>query len=301
MKHKKFHESFTLVEAGVAVLLTGEKGTGKTTVAMQIAEELKLKFHGVSMTRQTTLSHLMGFMNVNGEYIPSQLRNAAEFGGLFLMDEIDASDANVLLCLNTIENGYISFPDKIVDIHKNFRFIATSNPQDNHKDYNGRSKLDAATMDRFDVVELEKDDTLEQSIVDFHTYSSMELARQCLRDFNSPTYLSMRDSIRFQKRKELGLLDTYMKRLLSKDMLSFEKYEATKDSIPKVLKISDCTCMREVWEHVAGLEPAVISGPPGLTGPTPSAPGTDEIPHPNKRQEGDPDQPAQQNSTPEIF
>jgi len=252
MKHKKFLEVRTLANANIPVLLTGERGCGKTTVVTQVAEDLGLKFFGMSMTRQTTLSHLLGFMNVNGSYIPSQLRQAAENGGLILLDEIDASDPNVLLCLNTIENGYISFPDQIVQIHKDFRLAATSNPQDNHKDYNGRSKLDAATLDRFDKIDLEKDDMLEQSIVDFHTYSHMELVRKCLRESNSPTYISMRDSMRFQSRKELNLLDTFVDRLLAKDLTALEKYQTLKDSIPKVSKVSECTSMRGVWEHVVG-------------------------------------------------
>ena len=252
MKHKKFSEVRILVNAGVATLLTGERRCGKTTVVQQVAKDLGLDFFAVSMTRQTTLSHLLGFINVNGTYIPSQLRQAAEFGGLFLLDEIDAADANVLLCLNPLENGYLSFPDKVINIHKDFRILATSNPQDNHKDYNGRSKLDAATLDRFDKVELEKDDMLEQSIVDFHTFSHMELVRKCLKESNSPTYISMRDSMRFQNRKELNLLDSYVNGLLAKDLTALEKYNDLKDSIPKVSKVSECTTMKEVWEHVVG-------------------------------------------------
>ena len=252
MKHKKFLEARTLAKANIPILLTGERGCGKTTVINQVAEDLGLKFYGMSMTRQTTLSHLLGFINVNGTYIPSQLRQAVEHGGLILLDEIDASDPNVLLCLNTIENGYVSFPDQIVQIHNDFRLAATSNPQDNHKDYNGRSKLDAATLDRFDKIDLEKDDMLEQNIVDFQTYSHMELVRKCLKETNSPTYISMRDSIRFQNRKELNLLDTYVDRLLAKDMTALERYRELKDSIPKVSKVSECTTMKDVWEHVVG-------------------------------------------------
>lgn len=254
MKHSKHYETTTLVKAGVAVLLTGEKGTGKTTLAKDVASTLNLTFCSMSMTRQTTLSHLLGFMNVNGIYIPSQLRIAAETGCLYLLDEIDASDPNVILCLNTIENGYIAFPDKVVDIHPDFRLMATSNPQDNHRDYNGRAKLDAATLDRFDIINIEKDDVLEQSLVDFHTYSHIELVRECLKEVNSPVYISMRDSIRFQKRKELGLLDSFVERLLSKETLALEKYEARKSKIPKVRNVDECKTLLDVWEHVYGVK-----------------------------------------------
>jgi cobaltochelatase CobS len=249
MNHNKHFEVKTLVEAGVSVLLTGERGSGKTTLVKGVAESLNLSFFSMSMTRQTTLSHLLGFMNVNGVYIPSQLRTAAETGGVYLLDEIDASDPNVLLCLNTVENGYIAFPDKVVSINADFRLMATSNPQDNHRDYNGRAKLDASTMDRFDIISVEKDDLLEQSIVDYDTFSHMELIRKCLSEVNSSTYISMRDSIRFQKRKELKLLGSFVDRLLQKDLLALEKYSERKLSIPKFQSVEDCQYLQDVWDH----------------------------------------------------
>lgn len=252
LKHNKHFEVKTLVNAGVAVLLTGEKGSGKTTLAKDVADSLDLPFMSLSMTRQTTLSHLLGFMNVNGIYIPSHLRTAAENGGVFLMDEIDASDPNVILSLNTIENGYITFPDKLVELHTDFRLMATSNPQDNHRDYNGRAKLDAATLDRFDIILLERDELVEQSLVDYNTFSHIELIRKCLSEANSDKYISMRDSIRYQKRKDLNLLTGVVERLFGNDLLALEKYNTRKDDIPKVSDIAECENLSDVWEHISG-------------------------------------------------
>ena len=249
MYHFKHEEVKPLVEVNMPVLLTGEKGSGKTTLAKDVSKILNLDFYSMSMTRQTTLSHLLGFMNVNGVYIPSQIRLAAENGGIVLLDEIDASDANVLLCLNTIENGYLSFPDKVVELHPNFRLMATANPQDNHKDYNGRSKLDAATLDRFDTIDIELDDELEKSLVDFVTYSNIKLIRQCLKDVNSATYVSMRDSIRFQTRKNLNLLDGFVERLLKKDSMALDSYKEKQHTIPEVSDISECETVLDVWKY----------------------------------------------------
>ncbi|WAK44672.1 denitrification regulatory protein [Alteromonas phage vB_AmeP_PT11-V19] len=248
MKHSKFDEAFKLVQAGISVLLTGEKGSGKTTLAMQVAEALELPFYSLSMTRQTTLSHIIGFINVNGIYVESQLRKAAEHGGVMLLDEIDASDPNVILTLNTIENGYLTFPDKVVDLHPDFRLLATSNPQDNHKDYNGRAKLDAATLDRFDVIDIALDPNLEASMVDLDTISHIRLIRECLEEQNSPTYISMRDTLRYQKRKELELLEGFVERLLVKDPVCLDNYKERMGKLPKFSNVEECETLKDVWE-----------------------------------------------------
>ena len=248
--HVKYDEVRTLVNAGIPVLLTGEKGSGKTTLAMQIAEALELPFFSMSMTRQTTLSHLLGFLSVNGNYVPSQLRDCAENGGVYLLDEIDAADANVLLSLNTIENGFISFPTGIVELHKDFRLMATANPQNEHEFYVGRTKLDAATLDRFDIVDIDRDEHLEKSLVDPDTYRRIELVRRCLREVNSSIKVSMRDSMRYQTRKELGLLDGFMYRLVDKTDLVYEKYEQYLETMPKHSDQSECTSFDELVDLV---------------------------------------------------
>ena len=254
MNHNKFDEITTLVNAGIAVLLTGEKGSGKTTLAKQTAEHLNLPFYCVSMTRQTTLSHLMGFVNVNGEYIPSQLRKAADGGGIYLLDEIDAGDANVLLSLNTIENGYLSFPDGIVDLHEDFRLMATANPQDKHQHYVGRNKLDLATLDRFDIVNIDHDVKLEQTLVDNEVFAHINLMRTILAEHNSSVVVSIRDSLRYQKRKELGLVNGFMKRIAGDNPLVFEEYENRVRSIPKYTDQAECNTVDELWDLMKATE-----------------------------------------------
>lgn len=245
--HKKFKEAITLMKINQPILLTGERGSGKTTLAMQLAEKMGLDFFSLSMTRQTTLSHLAGFINVNGEYIPSHLRNCAENGGVMLLDEIDASDPNVILFLNTIENGFITFPDKLVTLNENFRLIATANPQDKHHEYNARAKLDASTMDRFDIISVERDDNIESVIVSKGALRYINLARDCLKKQNSSTYISMRDSIRFQKRMENGIQEGYVEKLLAKDLQALEDYKAMAAEMPSVPTYEDCKTLNDVW------------------------------------------------------
>jgi len=249
--HSRYGEVELLVKNRIPVLLTGEKGSGKTTLVHQIAEALDLRFFSMSMTRQTTLSHLLGFMSVNGTYVPSLLKDAFENGGLYLLDELDAADANVLLCLNTIENGYLSFPTGVIQVHPDFRLAATANPQDQHDFYTGRSKLDAATLDRFDLVEIDRDDHLEKSLVDPDTFRRMSLLRGILADTNSSICLSMRDSIRYQQRKELNLLDGFVYRLVQKSDLVFQKYADDLESMPKHTDQSECNTFEELVDLVS--------------------------------------------------
>jgi MoxR-like ATPase len=246
MHHLKYDEGLELVKANIPVLFTGEAGSGKTTLAKQIADALSLEFFSISMTRQTTLSHLLGFMSVNGEYIPSALRRCFEKGGMMLLDELDAGDPNVLLSLNTIENGYISFPDALVECHPDFRLAATANPQDQHNIYTGRSKLDAATLDRFDIVDIDRDDKLEKSLVSEDTHTRMQLLRKIMKKNNCAKGVSMRDCIRYQKRVDLKLINSnFVNRLAQKNDLVYEAYMDELQRLPKYTKQEDCKNYRE--------------------------------------------------------
>ena len=246
MLHKTFGEVHKLVAANQPLLLVGEKGSGKTTLAKQVVEDLNLPFFSLSLTRQTTLSHLLGFLSVNGTYVPSLLRNAFEHGGGMLLDEIDAGDANVLLGLNTIENGYIAFPDGIVERHKDFRLIATANPQDEHSHYVGRSKLDAATLDRFDTIHVDRDDDLEQELVDFETLEHIRLIRKILKENNSSVVISMRDALRFQLRKDLDLLEGHVYKLFGKNDYYYEEYKSKATNFSKFKDQSECKTFEDL-------------------------------------------------------
>lgn len=153
------------VSAGATPFLVGPAGSGKTTLAMQVAEVLKLKFYMAA--RVTSEFKLLGFIDATGHCVRTQFREAYEKGGVFLFDEVDASDPDPLTAFNAaLSNGWCDFPDGMVARHKNFIAIAAGNTYGRGADrqYVGRNQLDAATLDRFQVFDVDYDEMLELAL-----------------------------------------------------------------------------------------------------------------------------------------
>jgi len=251
MKHEKYDEIKTLVKHGMNVLLSGPAGSGKSTIIKNISTELDLPMYTMPMTKQTTLNSLLGFISINGNYIPSQLRKAVEEGGIMLLDELDGSDPNTVLCLNTLENGYLACPDGNINVHKDFHLCATANPSNEHQIYTGRSKLDGATLDRFEEVEILRDNELEILLTCEETNAELNTMRGILSYNNVSKTLSMRDAIRFKKRKDIGLAKGYEFVLLGEHDFVKDYHIKMKANRPKkVLTQSECTNIDDLWEVV---------------------------------------------------
>ncbi len=149
------------------IMLVGEAGSGKSSLCKDVAEALNLPFYPMSVGLQTTKSDLLGFINAHGEYITTPIRQAFENGGVLLLDEFDATHSGVVTILNSLlANGVCSFPDKIINKHKDFICIVACNTygKGGSVDYIGRNRLDGATLDRFICVNVGYDDNLEQNL-----------------------------------------------------------------------------------------------------------------------------------------
>ena len=91
-----------------------------------------------------------------------------------MLDEMDASIPEVLIILNAaIANRYFDFPAPIgkVEAHENFRVIAAGNTLGHGADSNyvGRNTLDAASLDRFAMIEIDYDDRIAMSVTNNNT------------------------------------------------------------------------------------------------------------------------------------
>lgn len=165
--HRNFENLLKTVNAGLPVLMVGPAGTGKTHSAALVAEALSLDFFSISVGSQTSKSDLAGYMSATGNYVETAFRRAYEDGGVFLLDEADAGNSNVLILLNAaLSNGYMAFPDKMVKAHDDFRLIATANTFGTgaSRQYVGRNQLDAATIDRFTTIIWDIDDRIEEAM-----------------------------------------------------------------------------------------------------------------------------------------
>lgn len=164
-RHEVFPDVLTSVSAGVNVMLVGPAGSGKTTIAEQVAKALEIPFEFTGAL--DSAYKLSGFIDAQGRIVHTAFRRAYEHGGLFLFDEVDGSLPGALLAFNAaLANGHADFPDGVVKRHENFRVIAAANTYGHGADrqYVGRNQLDAASLDRFAVFDMDYDEGLEKAL-----------------------------------------------------------------------------------------------------------------------------------------
>lgn len=162
VQHKQFPTLLKALAAHTNVWLAGPSGSGKTTAAIAAAKALGLEFRYTGAVNDSYA--LMGYNDVHGKYVRTVFRDAWENGGLFLWDEVDASDPNALLAFNAaLANGHAPFPDGVIPKHERCLIVAAANTWGHGAthEYVGRMKLDAAFLKRFSFLSWDYDEDLE--------------------------------------------------------------------------------------------------------------------------------------------
>lgn len=163
--HSKFEMIKTCVENKIPVYLAGPAGSGKNHTLEQVAKVLGLEFYFTNSVQQEY--KLTGFIDAGGKFHETEFYKAFTNGGLFFLDEMDASIPEVLVLLNAaIANGYFEFPNGKVTAHEDFRVVAAGNTVGSGADeaYTGRMVLDQATLDRFAIIEFGYDLKIELAL-----------------------------------------------------------------------------------------------------------------------------------------
>lgn len=173
--HQAFEEILALIEEGATnIYIVGPAGTGKTTLAKQVAKALGRQFGMISLSAGVTETHLFGRLLPQADgtwkHQPSRFVDVYENGGVFLLDELDSADANVMVSINAaLANGVMANPNgQLHERHADTIIIAAANTFGRGADavYVGRNALDGASLDRFvlHTVEVDYDADLERSI-----------------------------------------------------------------------------------------------------------------------------------------
>lgn len=176
-----------------SVLLIGEAGTGKTSIANLISKILNVVYYSINCHKQTEAADFLGSWrpkrDIHGfEWVEGELIKAIRTGGLYLIDEISLASDSVLERLNSLLefDRKISFQggnDELVELKAvdNFYLVATMNPGGDQ----GKRELSPALRNRFceiwvtspfddeaDVIELIHL-VMPQSIKDSPIYSTL--------------------------------------------------------------------------------------------------------------------------------
>ena len=166
-----FANILKLVAARENVYLYGPAGSGKNTIAEQIAEALGVEFY--YQNTLVTKFDVSGYKNAQGEYEETAFYKAWKNGGLFFADELDNSTAEAIIALNAaLANGYYTFPNSSEKVakHPDFYCIAAGNTngQGATEEYCGRYQMDESSRDRFAFIEIGYNEKVEESICGGH-------------------------------------------------------------------------------------------------------------------------------------
>ena len=198
-KCSDFDEICEYVSDGQPVYLYGAAGCGKSHTAEQIAKALGLEFFTQS---QVLIAHdVKGYGDANGTYQETPFFKAFTKGGLFFIDEMDASAPEALVVLNTaIANRRYDFPIVgNVEAHPNFRIIAAGNTALTGADteYTARAVQDASTINRFAFFEMQYEKNVELNVMakgDKILYSFICDLRKAIAEANIQLCVSYRQT-----------------------------------------------------------------------------------------------------------
>lgn len=211
--HKDFEECLFILNQEKQLYMSGAAGTGKTTMGEKLAKAMELPFGHISCSAGMSEAHVLGRMLFDGNFVGTSFLEIFENGGVFLFDEIDAADPNLLLVINSaLANGIMSVPNRqenpIAKRHENCYIICAGNTWGSgSSEYHGRNYLDAAFIDRFSMskVHVSYDEELEKKITKNDSITTvMQDIRKNITKTNIDRMVSTRTIVSAYKHKVAG-------------------------------------------------------------------------------------------------
>lgn len=222
MFHTAAPKVVQLIHQGCNVMLVGPAGCGKTMLAETVAASLKRELTIVSCSAGMSEAQLLGRLLPLGAggaftYVESPFMRAYANGGVILLDEMDAADANLLLVINAaLANGGITVEARAalgpehstyVKRHADTVIIAATNTWGSGADtqYIGRGALDVSTLDRFYRVAVDYDPELEKKLGSKKTIKWVQDLREAARKNKLRRVVSTRMITRIEKALAAGV------------------------------------------------------------------------------------------------
>ncbi len=214
------------------VYLYGPAGSGKTHTAIKAAETLDLDFYVETGLNIDNFRLFGGNSPIDGKYHETAFYRAFKNGGLFLLDEMDRAEPEVLISFNTaIEQGKALFGSEMVERHPDFILIGAGNTKLNGNE-NGyfANVQDHSVKSRFVYVELKLSDG--QELNRFEKPEHIELVKHIQRIRREADKLGISSGIDFRAmRNACKLWDVKEQMDLGKhDILALTVYNKLPDN-----------------------------------------------------------------------
>lgn len=203
------------------VYLWGKAGTGKTTLAKQVAKELQLgsaePFYELNCSQWTSPIQISGGWSIDG-YKRGQLELAWKHGGILILDELPKLDANTAGLLNSAlsdaaEDGalWTSGGGEVIPKHKDFVVIGTGNTDMKSTElmFSGNNRQDYSLVDRFvgSVYKIGYNFELEKSLLYEAVYNIGQGIREWIdQSPNSIEAVTLRSMLNWNRIYELQML-----------------------------------------------------------------------------------------------
>ncbi len=207
LQHEMTPTVLQYIGARMPLLLVGQAGSGKTHIAVHCAKILGLEFYSISVNEQTSKADFLGYKDANGKMVRTNFREAYENGGVFIIDEIDAGNPNILTVINSaLSNDMCPFADGMVKKNDDFVCVCTANTfgEGESMQYIGRNILDSATKDRFATIHIDYSELLEKALLPTYFAFIREL-RDYFNKNNIQFVVSTRGGLRLERmRAQVG-------------------------------------------------------------------------------------------------